>query len=533
MAMAARPDRTKLSITVQESFNFNVFERSTICLTILLTTLRSLISEDNAIMTILALPADLTNWSMTERSSCVVFTPRSDAEVSQALAVARARGLSVIPHGAGLSYTDAALNTHGAVIDLTGMRRILAWDPQKGVMQVEPGVTLREVVRIALPDGWWPVVAPSTADATVGGCVAMNVTGKNAWKCGPFGEHVLSLRMLLATGDMLSLSPQSNPELFYAVVGGAGLLGIITSITLQLRRISAGRLDVVVRSAASLRETLAIFQEEQSADFLEGLVDGFDRAGRGIVTRATYSALSDRESLRFPVSRVPDRVATSAAHWAGTIGRPVVASGMRVANGMTYRWSNWWDRGKVHRRPLFQSTFYPPAAFAGYQAILPHGMESLQAVVPRTHAEALFNKILWRSREQKFMPLWCVIKQHRPDPFLLSHQVDGFSLETYYHIIPERINALQAMLRELMELVIAAGGRFYLAKDSLLTHALYCRSIGDARVEAFLQLKRRYDPDMLLQSNLFRRIFLEREQEDGERQLALPLMYASGGADGR
>jgi decaprenylphospho-beta-D-ribofuranose 2-oxidase len=509
MTMAEKPDCTKPSSTVQESFNFNISERSMLSSTIWLVTLRVANSEDEAIMTISALPADLTNWSMTERSSCAVFKPRDATQVIQALSLAQAQGLSVIPHGAGLSYTDAALNTHGAVIDLTDMRRILAWDPQQGIMQVEPGVTLRDMIRVALPAGWWPPVAPSTAEATIGGCVAMNVTGKNAWKCGPFGEYVLSLSVLLATGRMLTLSPQGNPDLFYAVVGSAGLLGIITSITLQLRRITAGSVDVVVHPAASLDELFAIFQEEQSADFLEGLVDGFDHAGRGIVTCAKYSDVSDPMSLQFPVSRIPDQLTTSAAYWAGTLCRPFVKTGMRAANGMTYRWSTWWDKGKTRRRPLFQSIFYPPAAFTGYQAILPHGMESLQAVVPRAHAEALFKEILRRSHEHKLTPLWCVIKQHRPDPFLLSYQVDGFSLETYYQVVPQTLHALQKMLRELMDLVIAAGGRFYLAKDSLLTHALYCRSMGDARVEAFLQLKRRYDPDMLLQSNLFRRIFQE------------------------
>ena len=69
-----------------------------------------------------------------------------------ALTTARARGLSVIPHGMGHSYTDAALNTNGVIIDVTGMRRILSWDPEQGIMQVEPGVTLRDMVRVALAD---------------------------------------------------------------------------------------------------------------------------------------------------------------------------------------------------------------------------------------------------------------------------------------------------------------------------------------------------------------------------------------------
>jgi len=145
---------------------------------------------------------------------------------------------------------------------------------------------------------WWPAVTPSTADATIGGCVAMNVNGKNAWKCGSFGEHLLSLTVLLATGQVLTLTPESNPQFFQALVGSAGLLGIITSITLQLQRITSGSVDVLVRSAASLGEIFTIFQEEYSADFLESWVDGFAGGrylGRGIVTCTRFSDMCDKE----------------------------------------------------------------------------------------------------------------------------------------------------------------------------------------------------------------------------------------------
>ncbi len=461
-------------------------------------------------MPIPAIHADLTNWSMTEQSPCFVFQPQDSAEIVRALARARALGLSVIPHGAGHSYTDAALNTNGVIIDLTGMRRILSWDPEQGIMRVESGVTLRDMARVAIVDGWWPAVTPSTAEATIGGCVALNVTGKNAWKCGSFGEHVLSLTVLLASGQALTLSPESHPQLFQAIVGSAGLLGIITSMTLQLRRVTSGSVDVLVRPAASFGEILTIFQEEQSADFLEALVDGFaggDHLGRGIVTCTKYSEMCDRASLQAPMSRTSDQRMTRLARCAGTICRPAVKSGMRVANSVLYWLNTWRDAGEIRRRSLFHDTFYPPAAFAGYQAILPRGIVSFQAFVPHRHAEGLFQEIVRRSQEHACMPLWCVVKQHRPDPFLLSYQVDGFSLEANYQIVPRTGRVLREMLRELMELVIMAGGRFYFAKDALLTNTLYRQSIGNAAVEAFLSLKQLYDPENLFQSNLFRRVF--------------------------
>lgn len=459
---------------------------------------------------------DLTNWARTQLSSCFLRTARDASQITDALAAARAHGLSVIAHGSGHSYTDAALNTDGIVIDVTGMRHILSWDPERGIVHVEPGVTLRDVVRLTLPDGWWPPVSPSTAEATIGGCAAMNVNGKNAWRCGSFGEHIRSLTVVLAAGDVLTLSPAAHPDLFRAFVGSAGLLGIIISIELQLQRVASTCVDLRVRPTASFGEALMLMQEEQSADFLEAWVDGFAgdrRIGRGLVTCATFCAGCVRcagTRRASPASRVPARLELGVARALGTIGRPVVTSGTRIANCLAYWWGAAWKgqgREILKHRSLFHSTYYSPALFAAMCALLPDGTETFQAFVPRNQAESVFKEIMCHSHQSAFLPLWCVVKQHRADPFLLSYQVDGFSLELNYQIVPRTAHLLHGMLRELMQLVIGAGGRLYLAKDSLLTNTLYRQSVGDGAVDAFLQVKQRYDPEELFQSDLYRRVF--------------------------
>ena len=105
------------------------------------------------------------------------------------------------------------------------------------------------------------------------------------------------------------------------------------------------------------------------------------------------------------------------------------------------------------------------------------------------------------------MPIWCVIKQHRRDPFLLSYQVDGFSLELNYRRTRQASQRLQQVLQHMINMVIEAGGKFYLAKDHYLTQAQYRQSMGDEAVDSFLNLKQRYDPEGLLQSDLYRRVF--------------------------
>jgi len=121
--------------------------------------------------------------------------------------------------------------------------------------------------------------------------------------------------------------------------------------------------------------------------------------------------------------------------------------------------------------------------------------------------------LLERSRRAGLVPLWCCFKQHRADPFLLSCQVDGFSLELNYPVTTHTARKLAVFFTEMRDLVIAAGGRLYLAKDDVLDSDAYARSMGMDRIEPFLAIKRDYDPEGLFQSELFRRIFA---QDSGE-----------------
>ncbi len=457
--------------------------------------------------------ATLTNWSMTAHSPCSLWSASHAEEVMAALTSARARGVSVIPHGAGHSYSDAALNTDGIVLDLSGMRRILAWDATRGIMRVEPGVTLRDVVRVAMPAGWWPPVTPSTADVTIGGCVAMNVTGKNAWRMGSFGEHVLALTVLLTSGAMLEVTPERDPDLFFAVVGSVGLLGIITAITLRLQPITAAAIESRSQPSSDLATTLALMRSPAAADAREAWIDASAdgrHTGRGIVTTLRASNRDDPASLRqLPPTRSVDAFMVDTVRWLGTLGRPIAGRGIAIANQLAYHWGHQraTGGGGWQSRSLWASTFFPPAAFAGYQALLPHGIETLHAFIPNEHIEEYARTVLTRSQACGHVPIWSVLKQHRRDPFLLSYQVDGFSIEANYRIVPATRPALRDLLRELGILAIALGGRLYHAKDALLTQELYRQSIGDAAVDAFLRMKRSLDPDDLLQSDLYRRVF--------------------------
>ena len=98
-----------------------------------------------------------------------------------------------------------------------------------------------------------------------------------------------------------------------------------------------------------------------------------------------------------------------------------------------------------------------------------------------------------------------MLKRHRPDGFLLSHAVDGFSMAMDF-AVPRRVAALQQMTKELDRIVLDAGGRFYLAKDSSLSPPDAARYLGAETLARFRALKARCDPHEVLQTELYRRV---------------------------
>jgi FAD/FMN-containing dehydrogenase len=136
------------------------------------------------------------------------------------------------------------------------------------------------------------------------------------------------------------------------------------------------------------------------------------------------------------------------------------------------------------------------------------GLIQFQPFVPDAAALRVFTALLERSQARGFRPYLAVLKRHRPDPFWLTHAVDGWSLALDYRCTPATRAALFAFCRELAELVLEAGGRFYFAKDSILAPGSAARFLPRERLAAFARLRAEHDPEGLLESALWRRVGL-------------------------
>ena len=209
-------------------------------------------------------------WGMAVGAPSRVLRPRSADEVRAAFEIARRDGVPLGLRGTGCSYGDASVNAAGHVLDVTAMNRVLGVDRETGVVDLEAGVTIERLWKRILPLGFWPKVVSGTMFPTVAGAAAMNIHGKNNFKVGTFGDNVLDFDVVLPSGELVTCSRESDPDLFHAVIGGFGMLGCITRIRMRTQRVHSGEVAVRGISAHDLAEMMAYFEaHKHEADYLE------------------------------------------------------------------------------------------------------------------------------------------------------------------------------------------------------------------------------------------------------------------------
>ncbi len=455
-------------------------------------------------------------WGGASAGISYVYRPSTVDSLHEALLLARRSGRSVGLRGGGNSYGDAAMNSENILIDIRRMNRILEWNPQTGRIRMEPGVTLADLWQYILEDGWWPPIATGTSLTTMGGSAAMNVHGKNAYRAGTFGDHIIEFDLMLASGETITCSREENSDIFHAAIGGFGMLGIFTSLTMQMKRVYSGLLDVETTTRADLDEMFAYFYENvEKSDYIVGWINalaGGKALGRGDVHRANYLAPgadpNPPQTLRLENQHLgPNMFGVLPRSMMWLFMTPFFTNpGVRLINQGKYLAGSFGGT-KRFRQPHVQFHFlldYVPDFKKAYGS---GGLIQYQPFIPKETAYDAFTEILSLCQRRGLPNYLTVLKRHRPDDFLMSYAVDGFSMAMDFRVTEDNRQRLVWLAREMDEIVLAAGGRFYFAKDSTLRPEVAQAYLGEERIARFRELKERCDPDELLQTDLWRRVF--------------------------
>ena len=427
----------------------------------------------------------LTGWGRTAPTRADVLEVRSAGEVAEALA----GGRGAIARGLGRAYGDAAQNAGGLVIDTRAMRRVLSLED--GVIEAEAGLDLDTLIADALPRGWFVPVTPGTRHVTLGGALAADVHGKNHHVDGAFSRHVESFELVTPGGGPVTVRP--GDDLFAATAGGMGLTGVITRVRLRLLPVTSAWMRVTTTRARDLGALIADMRERDHLfRYSVAWIDTLHARGRGILLRGEHAEAGELDGRDPLAYRAPQRLSVPDVVPSGLLNTAVA----RAFNAV------WYAKAPKRERVGLEGIapyFHPLDAVGAWNRLYGRrGFVQYQAVVPEDDA---LGELLDRVRSTgSFL---AVLKRFGEGTGLLSFPMRGWTLALD---IPAGAPGLAGVLDALDEVVVAAGGRVYLAKDARVRPELLERMYPE--LDAWREIRRAADPGGVMQSDLGRRLGL-------------------------
>ena len=449
----------------------------------------------------------LYGWGRTAPSTAhVVSTPDVDT-IAKAVQVAAESGRGVIARGMGRSYGDPAQNGGGLVVDMQPLNQIHSIDPDTGIVDVDAGVTLDQLMKAALPYGLWVPVLPGTRQVTIGGAIGPDIHGKNHHSAGSFGDHVLSMELLVADGRVLHLEPEGETsELFWATVGGMGLTGIILRARIQMTFTETAYFISDTVRTNTLDETIEEHShgQEEGYTYSSAWFDAISappKTGRSTISRGSLATLDQlkeyapklaKDPLKF---KAPQLMTVPDIFPSWTMNKLTLS-----AIGEAY-----YMMGSPSKNDILNLTqFYQPLDLIGEwnRGYGSKGFLQYQFVVPREAVEP-FKEIvrdIQRSGHYSALNVFKLFGEGNRAP--LSYPMPGWNVCVDFPIKP----GLGDFLDDLDKRVMEFGGRLYLAKESRTSaenfHKMY------PKMDSWLKTRNTIDPSGVFASDMSRRLEL-------------------------
>lgn len=379
-------------------------------------------------------------------------------ELQQTLTYMAKQHGTLLPFGNGRSYGDSCLALSGQVLHMRPLDRFIETNWETGLIRAESGVTLDELLALAIPKGWFLPVTPGTQFVTLGGALANDVHGKNHHVRGTFGCHVPRFGLVRSDRPPLVCSHQENTELYAATIGGLGLTGIIDWMELQLVPIRSSLIDATHVRFGSLDEFFALSAEldskfEFTVSWIDCLAKG-KSVGRGIYMAGNHAEEGGLSFAAPSKLNVPFTPPISAINFLS----------LRLFNTAYYRAHR---AGRHSNQVSYAPFFYPLDRILNWNRVYgPRGFQQYQCVIPESNAvAAAIRNLLDAIAIAHTGSFLAVLKRfgNVASPGLLSFPLPGVTLALDF---PQQGEITERLFSRLDTIVREAGGRIYPAKDA-------------------------------------------------------------------
>ena len=399
----------------------------------------------------------------------------------------------LISRGLGRSYGDSSLSR--TVIEITKLDRFISFNQDAGLISCQAGVSMHEILDLVVTRGWFVPVTPGSSYVTVGGAIASDVHGKNHHIGGSFSQHVISLDLLLGSGEKVTVTPSGMPDLFRATCGGMGLTGIILSATFQLIPIQSSSISQTTLRANSLEEVCELFEGNAYSTYSVAWIDCLAKGkqmGRSLLMLGEHSVnggleLGDQPKKNLPID-MPDWVLNPYS--------------IKAFNFLYFNKPIFSD--KIIDLP-YQPYFYPLDSINNWNRLYgKNGFIQYQFVVPKAVGVKGLKRILdviSKSNKGSFLAVLKVFG--RGNENYLSFPIEGYSLALDFKME----SGILELVKRLDSMVMEMGGRVYLTKDALMSEQMFKSTYPQWQI--FEEVRAKYGAIGRFASNQSRRLGLQ------------------------
>jgi len=396
----------------------------------------------------------------------------------------------LIPHGNGRSYGDSALSSN--IINVKPKDYFIDFNEKKGLLHIQAGVLLSEILESFVPRGWFLKVTPGTKLITVGGAIASDVHGKNHHVEGCFSECVQEFQIMLADGDVVTCSKEATPELFKATCGGMGLTGVILDAKIYLKKINSQYIDQTTIKTKNLKETFEAFEEYSHKPYSVTWIDCLakdDEIGKCLLMVGDFRNDGNLKYKTKKQKSIPFNFPSFAL------------------NNWSVKAFNWLYYGKVKERITNQRVdidtfFYPLDAIGHWNRIYgKNGFTQYQFILPKETSYEGLEEILSAISKSGKGSFLAVLKLYgKANENYLSFPIEGYSLALDFKIE----KGLFELLDRLDEIVVKYKGRIYLTKDVRVSKETFKK--GYPQIDTFRAYRKENQMDKKFQSLQSKRV---------------------------
>lgn len=396
----------------------------------------------------------ISGWGGYPKHEAQILMPHSCSALKEEVQEKK----TLIPRGMGRSYGDSA--NASVVLHTISCDHFIDFDTNLGLLTAEAGITLREILKVIIPKGWFLPVTPGTSYTTLGGAISSDVHGKNHHIAGTFGNHVKSINVMLGTGDIIKASIEENIDLFLATCGGMGLTGVIVSATIQLIPIRSSYINQKTIKADCIETVCEAFEANINSTYSVAWIDCLARGkdlGRSVLFLGEHSKIGGLELTM-----------------KNSIAMPFYTPSV-LLNRLTIKAFNnaYWYKAKHNKTQTIpiMPYFYPLDSIGSWNKLYgKQGFVQFQFVLPKADGVTNMKLILTKISQNGAGSFLAVLKQFgKHNNNFLSFPIEGYTLALDFKITKNTIS----LLSKLENIVADFGGRIYLTKDSLMKEALF------------------------------------------------------------